>query len=282
MAFPLELLYKTTAYAKRYSHSEHYFIRICNLNKLIATIVSVYALAVGGVPSAVAQDLSKTKAAPVDMRMCNFREGKTMADLDKFTAKFRAYANKENAHYSAWTLTPEYETEIGYDVIWMGAWPDAEAYGTSTEKWNAEGRQVAALFQEAVDCGGHTMFASLPINAPQGTPEDGLWMSWQCTLNEDVTIDQAYKAHLDAGLVMKGMGSLAVSWFFQPMMGTGNIDYDYTHVTAFYRYSDLGATMEMFLNHQGRVEQQKILAKVSSCTTPNLFDAVSVRARDEV
>ena len=125
------------------------------------------------------------------------------------------------------------------------------------------------------------MYASLPINAAGGTPEDGLWMAWQCTLNEGITIAEAYQAHLDAGLVMKGMGSLGTSWFFQPMIGAGNIDYDYTHVVAFYRYSDLGATMEMYLNNKGRLKQQQILSKVASCKTPNLFDALSVRAFDE-
>jgi hypothetical protein len=251
------------------------------MKKLLIAVTLFYVASIGGAPLALAQDVSKIKASPVDVRMCNFREGKSMKDLDKFTAKFRAYANKNNAEYSAWTLTPQYQTDLGYDVIWMGAWPSAESFGTSIEQWNAEGGQIIGLFQEALECDGHMMYASLPINAAKGTPEDGLWMAWQCTLNDGVTMADAYAAHLDAGSVMKSMGSLGLSWLFQPMLGAGHIDYDYTHVVAFYRYSDLGATMEMFLNKKGRIEQQKILSKVSSCRTPNLFDALSVRAYDE-
>ena len=249
--------------------------------KSLSVVLTALVVSVGWVPSALTQDMAKVSRSPVDVRMCNFREGKSMQDLDKFTAKFREYANKNNAEYSAWTLTPQYETDIGYDVIWMGAWPSAESFGTSMERWNAEGSQIAALFQEAVECGGHMMYASAPINAAKGTPEDGVWMAWQCTLNDGVSMADAYAAHLNAGQVMKGMGSLGLSWFFQPMIGAGSADYDYTHVVAFYRYSDLGATMEMFLNNKGQVEQQKILSKVSSCRAPNLFDALSVRAYDE-
>jgi len=250
-------------------------------NKVLSAILAALLVAVSWAPSALAQDVSKISRTPVDVRMCNFREGKSMKDLDKFTAKFREYANKNNAEYSAWTLAPQYQTDLDYDVIWMGAWPSAESFGTSIEQWNAEGNQIAALFIDALECDGHMMYASLPINAAKGTPEDGLWMSWQCTLNDGVTIADAYAAHLDAGNVMKGMGSLGLSWFFRPMLGAGSIDYDYTHVVAFYRYSDLGATMEMFLNNKGQVEQQKILSKVSSCRTANVFDALSVRAYDE-
>ena len=249
--------------------------------KSLSVVLTALVVFVGWVPSALTQDMEKVSRSPVDVRMCNFREGKSMKDLDKFTAKFREYANKNNAAYSAWTLTPQYQTDLDYDVIWMGAWPSAESFGTSIEQWNAEGNQIAALFIDALECDGHMMYASLPINAAKGTPEDGLWMAWQCTLNDGVTIADAYAAHLDAGLVMKGMGSLGLSWFFQPMLGAGTIDYDYTHVVAFYRYSDLGATMEMMLNNKGLVEQQKILSKVSSCRTANVFDALSVRAYDE-
>ena len=32
-------------------------------------------------------------------------------------------------------------------------------------------------------------------------------------------------------------GSLAMSWFYTPALGTEHIDYDYYHVVAFSRYS---------------------------------------------
>ena len=80
---------------------------------------------------------------------------------------------------------------------------------------------------------------------------------------------------------MKAMGSLSISWMMVPGIGAGPEDPDYYHALAFYRYSDLGASLEMFLNKGGQLKRAEILNKVSSCATPVLFDAVSVRARDE-
>jgi hypothetical protein len=249
------------------------------MNKLLAVlVVVVWAAAIGPV---FAMEWT-TSAAPVDFRACNYRDGKTLADLQKVSAKFRDYANKNDLAYSAWLLVPEYHTGIDFDVGWLGAWPNSEAYGVSMERWKSNGRQLQAEFSQVIDCSSrHEMALSRPINAPQGTPEDGVLMFYACSLSDGVDIDKAYAAHLKAGTEMKGLGSLAVSWMFLPAIGAAQADFDYYHVIGFYRYSDMGATMEMYFNGGGIQKQQAILGKVSSCATPTVFDAISVRAFDE-
>jgi hypothetical protein len=249
------------------------------MNKLVAVVVSAVLVAWSVQASALEWT---TSAAPVDFRACNFRDGKSMKDLDKVSAKFREYANKNDIAYSAWVLAPEYMTGADFDVGWLGAWPNSEAFGVSLEKWKSSGKQLQAEFNEVMDCGGrHEMALSKPINAPQGTPEDGVLMFYACNLNDGVNLDQAYKALLDAGTEMKGMGSLAVSWMFVPAMGAAPDNPDYYHVIGFYRYSDMGATMEIYFNGGGIQKQQAHLTKLSSCQTPAVFDAISVRASDE-
>jgi hypothetical protein len=251
------------------------------MNKnIIVAVITALLVSAGWMSSASAAP--GAAAIPVDYRACRFLEGKSMADLDKVTAKFREFANKSDTGYAAWTLTPQYETGLGLDVAWLGAWPSAEAFGVSMEGWMKNGRGLQAEFDQVIDCSGrHMMAASLPINAPDGVPQDGMWLFYSCNLNEGVTIDQAYAAHLKAGQVMKAMGSLSSSWMMVPAIGAGAIDPDYYHALAFYRYSDLGASMEMFINKGGQKKRDAILHEVSSCSTPVLFDAVSVRAHDE-
>ena len=246
---------------------------------IVATALSI--VSVGGASSALALE-QQAKQAPVDFRACIFRDGKSMKDLEKVNAKFRQYANQNDFAYAAWVLTPQYHSGAGFDVGWLGSWPDNESFGLSMEKWNAPGNEVAAEFDRVIDCSlGHEMASSLPINAPESTPVNGSVMFYECSLNDGKTLSDAYTAHLDAGQVMKAKGSLAMSWFYTPALGAGDIDYDYYHVVAFSRYSDMGATMELYINGGGREEQQNILASVSSCKTPVTFDAMSVRDRDE-
>ena len=251
------------------------------MKKLLIAATAVYVVSVGWGPSALAVE-QKAKGAPVDFQACNFRDGKSMKDLEKVNAKFRHYANKNDFAYAAWVLTPQYHDGAGFDVGWLGAWPDSESFGVSMEKWSSTENEVAAEFNQVIDCSlRHEMAMSLPINAPESTPTSGVVMFYQCSLNDGKTLDDAYAAHLESGQAMKAKGSLAMSWFYSPAIGAGDIDYDYYHVVAFSRYSDMGATMEMYVNGGGQKAQQKILGNVSSCTTPVLFDALSVRDRDE-
>lgn len=251
------------------------------MNKLVSAVLSVSVMSAGLTSSVFAVE-EKINQAPVDFRACNFRDGKGMKDLEKVNAKFREYANNNDFAYAAWVLTPQYHAGAGFDVGWLGAWPDSDSFGLSMEKWKAPGNEVAAGFNEVIDCSlRHEMASSLPINAPEGTPTNGIVMFYQCSLNDGKTLSDAYAAHLEAGHAMKGKGSLAMSWFYTPAIAAGSIDYDYQHVVAFSRYSDMGATMEMYINRGGQMLQREILGKISSCRTPMVFDALSVRDRDE-
>ncbi|MEZ5572720.1 MAG: hypothetical protein R3E64_11925 [Halioglobus sp.] len=254
------------------------------MNKLFYFVISVYLVTAIAPSSAFAVDAKDHHAAAVEFRACNFLEGKSMADLEAVNEKFRQYANKNDFDYSAWTLTPQFHNDTEFDVGWLGAWPDGGAFGVSMEKWQSTpaGRALQAEFNKVINCSGrHELAASLPINAADGTPKDGVVMFYQCKLKEGKTLADAYAAHLEAGTAMNAMGSLALSWFFQPALGAGNIDFDYYHVVAFYRYSDMGATMEMFANGGGREKQSSILSPVAACATPTVFDVLSVRAADE-
>jgi len=249
------------------------------MNKeILLVVITAFLVSAGWVSSASAA----MKGTPVDWRTCDLRDGKTIEDLNKVTAKFRAYASKSNTEYAAWTLFPQYHTDLDYDLAWMGAWPDAGSFGVSMEGWKKDGRGLAAEFDQVMDCSSrHMMVLSYPINAPAGVPQDGLWLFYGCNLNEGVSVPEAYEAHLEAGQVMKTMGSLSLSWMMVPGIGAAPEEPDYYFALAFYRYSDLGETMEMFTNKGGQQARGKILNKVSSCGSPVLLDAVSVRAHDE-
>lgn len=250
------------------------------MKKLISAAAAAVTAATLGAPAVAANGINGVTAAPVDFRACNLKEGKTWKDLDKATTTFREYTNKNDFDYAAWTLHPEFEVDVEFDFGWLGAWSNAESYGVSTEHWKTHGREIYAEMAEVMDCTlSHQLALSVPINAPEGTPANGVLMFYPCTLEEGKSFSDAYSAHLNLGTAMKGLGSLGVSWLFQPALGGGTVDY--YHVVGFYRYSDMGATMELYANRGGMQQFGKHLSGVTSCGRPTVYDAVSVRDRDE-
>ncbi len=250
------------------------------MKNLIAAIMAVATVSVGWAPWVLAAEQSP-RAAPLDFQACNFRSGKDMADLDKVSEQFREYANKNDLAYAAWTLTPQYYSGAGFDVGWLGAWPDGVSYGVSAELWATTGRDIAAKFNQVMDCSGRELSFSWPINAPEGTPADGVLLVYECALEEGKTLEDAYAAHMKWGSAKKGLGYLDNSWMWIPAVAAGDIDFDYRHAVLFYRYSDMGATMEKYANEGGIKSREKILGGISACKTPAMLDATSVRAFDE-
>ena len=251
------------------------------MKKTLLAVISACVFSSVWAHSALAAE-EAIKGAPVDFRACKFRDGKTMLDLSPLLVKFREYANKNDFDYAAWVLTPQFHNGVDYDFGWLGAWPDGVSFGVSMEKWTSPKNPLAAEFNAVVDCNlSHELAESRPINAPEGTPENGIVMFYQCDLSDGKSLQDAYRAHLEAGQLMKSLGSLAKSWFYIPAVGGGAMDFDYYHVVTFSRYSDMGATMEMYTNDGGQVAQRKILDEVSSCDEPIVFDAMSVRDHDE-
>ena len=47
----------------------------------------------------------------------------------------------------------------------------------------------------------------------------------RCSLNEGQSEDDAYRAHVEFGNHMRGLGSMASSWLFYPSLGTGDVDF---------------------------------------------------------
>ena len=252
------------------------------MNKSIfAAVVIFCATAISYGQTANAQE-GQVKAAPVDFRACTFHDGKGMKDLDRVAEKFRKYANEHDFNYAAWTLVPQFQSAVPYDIGWLGAWPSNEAFGISMEKWMTTGKELAAEFAEVMDCGSrHELALWVPVTAAESTPEEGVLMISRCSLNEGKSNDDAFQAHIAFGNHMRGLGSMASSWLFYPTMGTASGDFDYYHAVAFYRYSDLGAALELYSNRGGYQVAQDTLETVADCTTPILFDARNVRAFDE-
>ena len=158
--------------------------------KKVMSAVATAAAIIWGAP-ALSQE-GQVKAAPVDFRACTFQEGKGMKDLDKVSEKFRAYANKHDFDYAAWLLVPEFANAVPYDFGWLGAWPSNEAFGVSMEKWKNTGDELAAEFDEVMDCGGrHELAMWVPITAAESSPEEGVLMISRCSLREGKTEQEA-------------------------------------------------------------------------------------------
>lgn len=247
------------------------------MNKLLAVVVSVFAVSVGWGQSASAQQ-PMDKAAPVEFFACNWQQGKGMADLKKVAEKFSKWADKNDMQYAAWILTPQFTAaDLGFQVGWLGGWPSYSDFGKGQDSWMASGGDLGDDFNEVIDCISHESASSAVVNAPDEPPGDGVVMFSQCTLQPGVKHADALAGHRKVGAMMKEMGSPASSWLFFPGMGSGDIDFHYWSVIGVQNYTDLGKSSELYINGGGWQKAMAILAPLTRCKSPAVFDVHSVR-----
>jgi len=87
--------------------------------------------------------------------ICNFRDGKTLADVQKVAAEFRKAANdlKGGKDYKAWILTPIASQNLNA-VIWVGEMPDFPAMAAFNDAYGASeaAKRLGPMFEAVVDC----------------------------------------------------------------------------------------------------------------------------------
>lgn len=245
------------------------------MKKLVGVVIAFLAL--GTVQFASAQD--PKKGNPVEFYGCNWQDGKGMADLVKVGKKFDEWASKQGSMYSAWIMTPQFHTDIGFDVGWLGGWPDGAEMGKTLDGWKSGGRELAADFQDVMDCSGrHELATSVPLHAPKGAGADGIAMFSACKLADGKMGTDALAAHAKAGAAMRAKGSKAASsWAFFPGLGAADYEFDYWQVITFASYADFGATSEIYINGGGWQETMAALKGVTQCAGAVMFDVVQVR-----
>ena len=246
-------------------------------------VTAIAALLASG--ASIAQDKKAEAAAapamvPVEIFTCNWRDGKDQGDLAKLNARLKEMMDKNNAPYSAWTLTPQFRAgEDGFDIAWLGSWTSGAAMGDMVDsRGGGEAAELFKSYNSVVDCsGGHMLMSSATIHAPDGPPDDGVVMFSSCTVDEDSNMEAAMKAHAKGSADMRGRGSKGYSWIFHPALGFGETDFDYYMVVAMDNYAALGKAFDVYMNGGGWGARQKLYDGVVSCDSPRVYDAKLVR-----
>jgi hypothetical protein len=214
---------------------------------------------------------------PVEWYACNFNDGKDLADLEKVTARFNKWADKNDPGYAAWMMFPNLHSGVGFDFGWLGSWPSGADFGKGTDAFMQADDMIAA-FNEVVDCSiGHEMASSAVINAPDGPPDNGVVIFSGCTHKEGKNFDDSFAAHKSMSEQMRAMGGKGASWVFYPGLGS-NVDFDYWQVIAFKNYEELGMATDMYTNGGGWKKAAEIMGPVVSCGGSSVWNARLVRS----
>ena len=250
------------------------------MKQITMAVLMLTAMAAFWSQTSLAQD-EAAKPGPVEAFYCNFKPGKGMSDLMPVAQRFAKWADKNDSSYSAWILTPAYGqfSELP-DVVWLGANPSGNEMGKGQETWRASGGDLQKAFDNVIACGAHGVASSVEINAPDGSPGDGVVMFTECSIDDGSDWSKAVAAHKSYSSTMRAMGARNSNWLFFPMIGgSSDRDFDYWGVSTFPSWSAFFDAYELYVNGGGWKKAMEAMNGVGHCNqgSPSVWDVKLVR-----
>ena len=103
------------------------------MKKVLLTIFTSIVVTLSGVGSSFAQDDSGVPdLTPIELQLCNYRDGQDQADYDKAVGLMTKWMDDNDAEpYAAWRLKSLYTgARTGFDFIYLGAWVSGTSNNT--------------------------------------------------------------------------------------------------------------------------------------------------------
>lgn len=229
----------------------------------------------------LAQQNAPMPTPVVEIIGCNFKPSKGMDDLHAVTARWNAWADKNNIKdYTAFIATPYlYSTDLKYDALWLGAWPNGTAMGVDEALWFTQGKELIAAYDAVADCSSHAQYAEVVIKAPQGPPpQNGVAVFSDCTVRDGRTVDEAITALQKFHEYAAGRGSDPFEAVFFSIAGqTNDSHYTFKTVTGFDSIQAYGKGVDVY-SGGGFLRAEELFGRLLECNSSRVYALERVRA----
>ena len=247
------------------------------MKRVLTTIVAggmLLSVSAGLADSHEAKTDEANYARPVETFSCRYNEGKGPADLDAVVKKFNAWGDKQGIdNYWAWTMVPYYFSPAQeFDLLWMGASPDAKTLGKVQDQWLASGGKVQDSFNEVLTCDAHSNAAVLQMKeSPERADRSrGVVSFSDCKMADGVTFDDMYPALAEWSKYITEQGSKSGMFVFFPAYGGGGEKFDFKWVNSHQNLEEMGEDWDNY-SQTGWEKANELFAGKLDCDSARAY-----------
>jgi len=250
-------------------------------SRVLVCAVTVLGLAAAISASASAEEpAAGPRIRPSEIYGCTWREGKGMSQLMHVTERWNAWMDQtQQSNYWAFILVPMYRSsELPFDVLWAGGWPDGAQMASGLSRWVTEGGALSAEFDEVVSCRTVTNFAVMDLQEKPAPFESGPIAFSNCKIKEGHAFPEALEAANAWIAYEKGLGIASDNFMLFPAYGeSSDADYAFKWVTT-QSFQDLGKSYDNYGTGGGWKKAEELFGQVLDCDSSRLYYGTRVRA----
>jgi len=252
-----------------------------NGSKLFVSVIVAALLCAPGL--ALAQEEGKAPATPIhpiELYGCKFNEGQGWSQLQHVLERWNAWMDGHGqTSYFGFTLVPLYHSsELDFDVIWAGGWPDGATMAANLETWVTQGGEIQAEIARVVHCDMVTNFAVLDLTGPAPPAASGPVAFTNCTVAEGKQFPDAMAAVQAWIAYEKEQGIEASHYMLFPAYGeSSDAKYSFKWVTTS-SWAALGKGYDQYGTGGGWQKAGELFTGVLDCDSTRLYQSTRVRA----
>ena len=223
--------------------------------------------------------------APVEVYVCNFNEGKGMADFDAWLKRWNKFMDKnDQSGYEAIALLPSYSSSFEFDIGWVGYTSSGESLGQALDVWRDKGSELNAAVFEIMSCAARTNFASMSVKkgADGPMPPNPVASFSDCTIKEGTDFESAIDSVVAWNEFRAEGGQAGPAWVWFPAYGEStDATYHFKYVEGFRDYADWGADWDLYGNGGGWQKARELFADKLDCDSGRVYEVKALRIGDD-
>ena len=246
------------------------------MKRLFSAALPGLAVLVLGPGIVTAQDDGARHFQPLEMYVCNYRDGQDQGDFDR-ALRMMSEVESSDEPYAGYQLFPGMVTpEQNFDFIYVGVYASGTGYGIDNAAYSQMAEDEMEAWTEAVDC-GNSLWASHQLSEAPGDGSEEFMVSFQdCKVADGRSGMQATEAMRRWVNYRADNGMALPTWAWFPVYGGAPGDFTFKLITGFGGYEDVGNSFSWMVDNEAYLVRDQMLQGLVSCDVGRMYYGVEI------
>lgn len=246
------------------------------MRKYLISIATGIAISLSGISMSVAQEDGPLNITPLEMQVCNYRDGKGREDVDKSMELMTKWmADNDSEPYAGW-IAEKWITggTQNFDFLLLNAWPNGSTMGKDITEYGATAGDAIEAFNDVADCPVTLLFGSLGVKqGPEGSlsADDFVITISDCKVAHGRKTEDAMNAVREYSAYRDANGSEGGTYLWFPVLGGGDEDYTFKLVNGYAGIQGYGDAYQWNIENASYLKRNELSEGLLDCDVARAY-----------